>query len=91
MKPEDIHPELKEILDRRAGKVHSSTGSVMSTLAEILTRYEELRQKPRPRRFCPRCGVTRAIGDEHACKPEAVASWQQRLAEWAELERRELK
>lgn len=43
MTPEEIPVELKEILDRRAGRVHSATGSVMRALAEILTRYEEMR------------------------------------------------
>lgn len=42
MKPEEIPAELKEILDRRAGKDHSAKGSVMSALAEILTRYREM-------------------------------------------------
>jgi hypothetical protein len=41
MKPEDVPPQLKEILDRAAGKDHSATGSVMTALAEILTVHEE--------------------------------------------------
>jgi hypothetical protein len=43
--PEEIPPELKEILDQRAGKIHSQGGRVMQALAEILTKYEELRQE----------------------------------------------
>ncbi len=41
MSPEEIPQELVDILDRRAGKVHSRTGPVLSALAEILTRFEE--------------------------------------------------
>lgn len=41
MKPEDIPPELKKMLDEAAGKEHSATGSVMTALAEILTAHEE--------------------------------------------------
>jgi hypothetical protein len=42
MTPEEVPAELKDILDRRAGKTHSQTGTVMQALAEILTRYDEL-------------------------------------------------
>jgi hypothetical protein len=38
----DVPQELKDILDSRAGKVHSAEGRVMQTLAEILTRFEEM-------------------------------------------------
>jgi hypothetical protein len=41
--PENIPQELIDILDSRAGKKHSRSGSVISTLAEILTKWEELR------------------------------------------------
>jgi hypothetical protein len=41
--PDEIPQELIDLLDARAGKQHSRTGSVVSCLAEILTRYEELR------------------------------------------------
>jgi hypothetical protein len=44
MAPEDIPQELIDILDRRAGKKHSRTGSVVDCLAEILTRYDEMRR-----------------------------------------------
>ncbi len=37
-----IHPDLVAILDARAGKVHSSTGPVVTALAEILGRHLEL-------------------------------------------------
>lgn len=43
MKPEDIPDELVEILDTRAEKIHSREGSVLTTLALILTRWEEIR------------------------------------------------
>jgi len=34
-----IPAEIKEIIDRAAGKEHSATGSVMTALAEVLTVY----------------------------------------------------
>lgn len=37
--PVDIPEECKEILDRRASKIHSREGQVMQTLAEILTMW----------------------------------------------------
>jgi hypothetical protein len=40
--PAEVPLELKEILDRRAGKVHSTEGRVMTCLAEILTRHREM-------------------------------------------------
>lgn len=43
MKPEEIPQELLGILDARAGKAHSRQGPVVAALAEILTRYDELR------------------------------------------------
>jgi hypothetical protein len=45
MKAEEIPPELTGILDRAAGMNHSRTGSVMRALAEILTRYDEIRSR----------------------------------------------
>lgn len=45
MTPEDVPQELIDLLDDRAGKRHSRTGTVVRTLAEILTRYDELRQE----------------------------------------------
>jgi hypothetical protein len=42
MQAADIPQELKDILDRRAGKIHSAEGRVMQTLAEILTLFEEM-------------------------------------------------
>ena len=42
MKPEEIPQELVDILNERAGKIHSKEGQVLTTLAEILTRHEEL-------------------------------------------------
>lgn len=43
MKPEQIPAELILMLDQAAGRQHTRTGSVATTLAAILTRYEELR------------------------------------------------
>lgn len=42
MRPEDIPEPITRLLDERAGRVHSPTGSVMTTLAEILTLWENL-------------------------------------------------
>lgn len=42
MTPDEIPQELIDILDEKAGKNHSRTGSVVRTLAEILTRYDEI-------------------------------------------------
>lgn len=42
MEPQEIPQELIDILDARAGKVHGRNGVVIRTLAEILTRYDEL-------------------------------------------------
>jgi hypothetical protein len=47
MKAEEIPQELTDILDRAAGMNHSRTGSVMRALAEILTRYDEIRARTR--------------------------------------------
>lgn len=45
MKPAEVPQELIDILDERAGKKHSREGRVLTTLAEILTKYDELRAK----------------------------------------------
>lgn len=42
MRPEDIPEPITRLLDERAGRVHSPNGSVMTTLAEILTLWEHL-------------------------------------------------
>lgn len=42
MTPDEVPAELKEILDERAGRMHSAGGVVMTTLAEILTRHREM-------------------------------------------------
>jgi hypothetical protein len=41
--PEEIPPELVGMLDADAGKTHSATGRVLTSLARILTRYDEIR------------------------------------------------
>jgi hypothetical protein len=43
MTPDEIPTELLEILNDRAGKVHRRDGSAVHCLAEILTKYDELR------------------------------------------------
>lgn len=45
MIPEEIPQELIDILDERAGKKHSRSGVVVRALAEILTRYDELKKE----------------------------------------------
>lgn len=42
MEPQEVPQELIDILDSRAGKVHSRSGPVVSCLAEILTRFQEM-------------------------------------------------
>lgn len=42
MKAEEIPAELRDILDRRAGKEHGANGPVLAALAEILTRHREM-------------------------------------------------
>lgn len=44
MKVEEIPQELLDILDQRGGKVHSRQGPVVKCLAEILTKWEEIKQ-----------------------------------------------
>ena len=39
----EIPQELVDLLNARAGRAHSRDGSVLTTLAEILTRYDEIR------------------------------------------------
>lgn len=43
MTPDQIPQELIDILDRNAGRKHARTGSVIRTLAEILTAYDQLK------------------------------------------------
>lgn len=45
MKAEEIPEELINILDDRAGRKHSRTGSVVACLAEILTEYDRIRSE----------------------------------------------
>lgn len=42
MTPEEIPQPLLDIVDRRAGKVHSRQGPVVECLAEVLTVYNEI-------------------------------------------------
>lgn len=44
MTVDEIPQEIIDILDERAGKKHSRTGSVIQCLAEILTKWEELKR-----------------------------------------------
>lgn len=46
MKPEHIPQELRDILDKDAGKKHSTHGPVLATLAKILTRHSEMLVPP---------------------------------------------
>jgi hypothetical protein len=47
MSPQEIPQELVDLLDERAGKRHSREGRVLITLAELLTRYDEIKARPR--------------------------------------------
>lgn len=51
MTPEQIPPELIRMLDEAAGRQHTGTGTVATTLAAILTRYDQLKAEgwePKP-------------------------------------------
>ena len=45
MTTEQIPQELIDILDERAGKQHSRSGSVVACLAEILTVYVKIKER----------------------------------------------
>lgn len=45
MIPQEIPQELVDMLDEAAGKKHSRSGKVLTTLARILTRYDEMQQE----------------------------------------------
>jgi hypothetical protein len=45
MTTEQIPQELIDILDERAGKQHSRSGSVVACLAEILTVYDQIKER----------------------------------------------
>jgi hypothetical protein len=53
MTADEVPQELIDLLDERAGRKHSRTGSVVSTLAEILTLYDELKRETRSNRWRP--------------------------------------
>lgn len=65
MPPEEIPPELVALLDERAGKRHSADGPVLAALAEILTRYDQIRAErlrhvaDGRRAYMPGCGDDR--------------------------------
>jgi hypothetical protein len=42
VEPKNVPQRLIDILDTRAGKVHSRDGQVVETLAEILTEYNHI-------------------------------------------------
>ena len=44
MTEDEIPQELIDILDARAHKVHKRQGVVVTTLAEILTKYDEIKE-----------------------------------------------
>lgn len=43
MRVEEIPQELVDMLDHDAGRQHNRQGSVLASLARILTRYDEMR------------------------------------------------
>lgn len=56
MHSEDIPQELVDLVDERARKKHSREGIVLTTLAEVLTRYDEI--KSRQPLSCPNCAAS---------------------------------
>lgn len=44
MTPAEVPQELIDIVDRHAGKVHSRDGYVVTALAEVLTRWEAMKE-----------------------------------------------
>lgn len=44
MTPEEIPQDIIDILDDMAGKKHSREGKVVACLAEILTKYDEIKE-----------------------------------------------
>ena len=56
MQSEDIPQELVDLVDKRAGKQHSRDGIVLTTLAEVLTKYDEI--KTRNPLTCPQCNAS---------------------------------
>lgn len=84
MTPEEIPAELIQILDQRAGKEHSRTGSVVSCLAEILTRWEQIRPHVCPYdcdnchdESCPCERLGCAGFQELACTPQECPPFQE--------------
>lgn len=70
MTPEEIPQELVDLVDRRAGRAHTPDGAVLSTLAEVLTRFEELRGRTHDLGdltllgvFGKECGIPRGTTD----------------------------
>jgi len=61
MGPEDIPDEVMAILDRAAGRTHRRDGTVGRTVALMLTKYDELRERPATRR-ARSADVARAVG-----------------------------
>lgn len=47
----EIPQELIDILNERAGKVHRPEGNAIQTLAEILTKYDEIKARQANRRL----------------------------------------
>jgi len=50
MTPQEIPQPVVDLLDERAGRRHSREGSVLRTLAEILTLYDRLSAEENPPR-----------------------------------------
>lgn len=76
--PETIPQELIDILDRAAGREHSRTGTVVGTLAEILTAWERLRSRL-PVEIRDVNGVLLKLKSSHQCR--LCGRWLE--GEWA--------
>lgn len=66
----EIPQELIDILDKEAGRKHSREGTVLMTLARILTRYDQLKS-------CPECTEFMATAAEgFSCSTCGMRGWK---------------
>lgn len=73
MTPDEVPQELIDIVDRLAGREHSRAGPVVACLAEVLTRWEELRAPVQSCVFCERPGLNSP--DRCNCVDPCGAGW----------------
>jgi hypothetical protein len=76
MTPAEMPQELVDLLDERAGKRHSREGRVLTALAEILTRYDELRATGQDWSDGVRwAAAAMTLDDARAAAVEAAKNW----------------